>query len=64
MTLAEQILIRGIKAGRSAVHCGFGSPGQFLAMSFDEKLRVLTEPPLKKLPRMLDAADKAFWEEV
>ena len=64
MTLIEKILIAGGKAGREAIHAGFGAPGEFLAKPMAEKFKILTESPSKKLPRMLDAGDKTFWEEV
>lgn len=64
MTLYEQLLWRGLKAARAGAHAGFGSPGQFLAISLEEKLKVLAEPPHEKLPRMLDAADKEFWKQM
>ena len=62
MTLYEQLLWRGFKAAHAAAHAGFSSPGQFLTMSLEEKLKVLAEPPHEKLPRMLDAADNEFWK--
>lgn len=62
MTLYEEMLWRGLRAARAAAHAGFRSPSQFLVMSLEEKLKVLAEPPHKKLPRMLDAADTAFWD--
>jgi len=62
MTLYDELLWRGLRAIRASVHAGFGSPIQFLAMNREEKLRTLTEPPHKKAPRMIDAADKEFWK--
>jgi len=64
MTLLERLIIAGGKAARAAIHVGVGTPGEFLTKPLDEKIKILTEPPLKKLPRMLDAADKAFWEQM
>lgn len=62
MTLYDELFWRAFRAVRASVHAGFSSPGQFLSMTLDEKLEVLTEPPHKKLPRMIDAADEEFWK--
>lgn len=64
MTIQEKTIVAGGMAMRAAMHTGFGPIGEFLAKPLDEKLKVLTESPFAKLPRMLDAGDRAFWEHM